>query len=194
VKIVVGLGNPGSQYEHTPHNVGFAVVESLAARCDCRLRRSFRFKARVGKGRADGVPVLLVQPLTYMNCSGDAVGPMARYYSAEPQDVVVAVDDADLPVGRLRIRARGSSGGHKGLHSIIQALDSDAFTRVRIGVGRERAQDGLVEHVLTAFSPQESERVRAVVDVAAEAVLCVLRCGVDAAMNSYNGRESGSEN
>jgi len=186
VKIVAGLGNPGAQYANTPHNAGFAVVESLAVRLACRLRRSLWFKARTARAAAGADAVLLVQPQTYMNNSGAAVASVLRYYKAGPQDLIVVSDDADLPLGRLRVRATGSSGGHRGLDSIIQTLGTRGFARVRVGIGRRETGRGLIEHVLGPLTPPELERMAVVVDRAAQAVLCIVSSGAEEAMNRFN--------
>ena len=187
MKVIVGLGNPGKRYADTPHNGGFAVVDALAETWNCRLRRSFRFGARCGKARGNGEPVLLVKPETYMNNSGQAVGGLLRYHKAPPSDLVVVLDDADLPLGRLRVRACGSSGGHRGLASVIGHVGGEAFARVRIGIGRRGQEEDLVRHVLSAFSARDRPRADRAVDMAAEAVQCVLEHGVEAAMNRFNG-------
>ena len=189
MKIIVGLGNPGKRYEHTPHNVGFGTVDKLAAELDSSCRRSLRFKASVAKCSSDGEDVLLVKPQTYMNNSGESVGAIMRYRKLAPQDVVVVSDDADLELGRLRIRPSGGSGGHRGLASIIQHLSSSDFARIRIGIGRDEQTTGLVDHVLSPFSSEERKRVEQVVDRATQAVLCILAHGIDEAMNRFNGRE-----
>jgi PTH1 family peptidyl-tRNA hydrolase len=186
VRVIVGLGNPGKQYAHTPHNVGFEVIETLAARLDCSLRRSFRFQARTGKAVVNGEPWLLVQPQGYMNNSGTALAPLLRTKGAQATDLIVAVDDADLEIGRLRVRARGSSGGHKGLASLIASLGTEGFARVRIGIGRDSGGGDLVEHVLTPFSVEERRKIDEAIARAADAVLCVVESGVDAAMNRFN--------
>ena len=134
--MIVGLGNPGDRYEDTPHSLGFEVVGELAKRLDCRMRRSFRLNARVGRAAWKGTELLLLQPLTYMNNSGFAVAAALRYYRLEPSALLVIVDDADLEVGSLRIRRSGSSGGHKGLISISQSVGSEDFGRLRLGIGR----------------------------------------------------------
>jgi len=186
VKIVVGLGNPGARYRNTPHNVGFATVDALAERLDCRLRRSLRFRAHVGAGRVADQDVLLVQPLTYMNNSGVAVGAVLRYRKLGPEALVVVMDDADLPCGKLRIRKQGGSGGHRGLQSVIDGVGSQAFVRVRLGIGRRESGAGLVEHVLSPFSAEERAAVEQTIDRAAQAVICVIECGADEAMNRSN--------
>lgn len=191
MKLVVGLGNPGREYERTPHNIGFAVVDELARRLDCPLRRSLRVSVRCGGADAEGVKVLLAQPLTFMNASGDAVGRLMRLKGIEAPDLVVVLDDADLPLGRIRIRPKGGTGGHKGLGSIVAAIGTDLFARVRVGIGRSRASDDLVQHVLTPFSAAEADAAAAAVARAADAVVCVLAEGVDAAMNRFNPAPAG---
>lgn len=186
VKLIVGLGNPGREYERTPHNVGFAVVDALAERQPVRFKRSLRWSALVADARVGGEPVLLVKPQTYMNSSGVAVAAVVRYYKLAVGDLTVVVDDADLPVGRLRVRARGGSGGHKGLASLIAHLQDDAFARVRVGIGRARGAEDLVDHVLAPFSAAEARELAPALERAAEAVACVVRQGVDAAMNAFN--------
>lgn len=186
MRVIVGLGNPGKEYTHTPHNVGFEVVEKLAARWDCRVRWSFRFRARTGKAAVNGTPLLLVEPQAYMNNSGPALAPLLRAKGAGPQDLVVVADDADLEMGRLRVRAKGGSGGHKGVASIIASLGTEEFARVRIGIGRDPGGRNLVEHVLTPFSVEERRQMDDVIERAADAVCCVVESGVDAAMNKFN--------
>lgn len=186
MKIVVGLGNPGQRYAKTPHNVGFEVVDRLAVQAGVRWRRSLRFKAHVAEGVVGGQSVLLVKPQTFMNRSGEAVGAIMRYRRMSPGDLIVVLDDADLDVGRLRIRASGGSGGHKGLDSVRDNVGTADFARVRIGVGRRQAEGDLVEHVLTPFPPEERRMIDQVVDRAADAVVCLLGSGLEAAMNAFN--------
>lgn len=147
-----------------------------------------RFQARLGKALLpDGQPVWLVEPQTYMNSSGKAVAAVLRYHGIDPADAVVVMDDADLPIGRMRIRAGGSSGGHRGLESVIECLGTPDVPRLRVGIGRDRAKSGLVAHVLSPFSADEAAWVARVVDQAAEAALTALLSGAGAAMNRYNG-------
>lgn len=193
MKILVGLGNPGKRYEQTPHNVGFAVIDRLAREWSCELKRSFRFKARIGKTTFRDEQILLVQPQTYMNSSGLAVAPILRYNKGAAEDLVVILDDADLEFGRLRIRAKGSSGGHKGLASIVENVGSGEFARIRIGIGRSGDGKGLVEHVLTPFSRAEQKEMEQTVNRAAETVLCILESGIDAAMNRFNAKKEEAE-
>lgn len=184
--MIAGLGNPGREYERTPHNVGFDVVEVLRAQFNADWQNSRRFKARIAKTTQAGEQVLLVQPLTYMNLSGTSVVPILRYHGGTPDDLIVVSDDADLPLGRIRIKAAGSSGGHRGLASIIEAVGTEAFARIRLGIGRAGTRE-LVEYVLRAFRGESWERSRAMVDAAAGAVSCLLTDGVAEAMNRYNG-------
>jgi PTH1 family peptidyl-tRNA hydrolase len=187
VKIVVGLGNPGRAYEATPHNVGFRVLDALCATMGCKLRRTLRFRARVARGAVGEAPVLLVRPETFMNRSGEAVAAALRRQPADASDLIVVSDDADLPIGRLRVRPAGSSGGHRGLASIVSAVGSDGFARVRVGVGRGQGGSELVDHVLTRLPAGERVRLEAAEQAAARAVEMCIREGVEAAMNAFNG-------
>jgi peptidyl-tRNA hydrolase, PTH1 family len=182
--LVVGLGNPGPEYARTRHNVGFMVVDELSRRHRIPIRSS-QHGARVGEGEIAGEPVALVKPLTYMNVSGRAVGPLLQRHSLPPVNLVVIYDDADLPVGKIRVRARGSAGGHGGLKSIIGTIGSSEFPRVRIGIGRAGKGD-LVDHVLGGFRHDERETVEHAVQRAADAVEHFLSHGIDAAMNRFN--------
>ena len=188
MKMVAGLGNPGKQYAGTPHNVEFDAVDKLAELLDVRFRRSIRFRALTANGRYEEDGLLLVKPQTFMNRSGMAVARLARYRKLAAADVIVVLDDADLEVGRMRIRPKGSSGGHRGLESVIEGLGSDAFVRVRLGIGRGNNDRDLIEHVLRPYSKAERKTMEHVVEDAARAVLCMMSEGVEAAMNAYNGR------
>ncbi len=173
MKAVAGLGNPGQRYARTPHNAGFDVVDVLAGRAGAAWRRSLRLRARQARGDLDAVAAAL------------------RYHRLSLEDLVVVVDDADLPVGRLRIRPGGASGGHRGLESIMAHVGSRDFARVRVGVGRQPAEGDLVRHVLQPYSEAAWQRMREVVELAADAVTTLVRDGVDAAMNRYNGQAVG---
>lgn len=185
---MVGLGNPGREYQGTPHNAGFAVVDVLAEQFSVVLRRSLRFRAHTAGIRVGEIPVLLVKPDTFMNLSGRAVSAVLRWQKSAPDDLMVVADDADLPLGRLRVRAGGSSGGQRGLASIIEAIGTDAFTRVRIGIGRGSGDRDLVSHVLGRPSVEDRKRLGEAATLASEAVLTWLREGTDAAMNAFNGK------
>jgi PTH1 family peptidyl-tRNA hydrolase len=192
-RMVVGLGNPGREYERTPHNVGFRVVESLAVQGACAWRKSWRFSARVAEWRREGVSLLLVQPMTFMNASGQAVEPMLRKRGWKAEQLIVVLDDADLALGSLRIRPRGSAGGHRGLQSLVERLGTDEIVRVRIGVGRRSGRE-LVDHVLSPFSRDEEAVAREAVDSAVAAVLQISDQGVEWAMNRLNRTVKSSEN
>lgn len=186
MKVIAGLGNPGKEYAQTPHNVGFDVVAVLAERLQSEWRNSRRFQARTARVMYAGYDCLLVQPQTYMNLSGASVAAVLRYHGGELKDLVVVLDDADLPLGRLRIRAAGSSGGHRGLASVIDALGDDGFARVRLGVGRD-GPGGLVDYVLGRFDGPRLAQASQTVTAAADAVLACVAEGVDVAMNRWNG-------
>jgi len=186
VKIVVGLGNPGKRYASTPHNAGFAVADELAERYGCGFRSSTRFRSRIARTSVPVPDLLLVKPQTYMNESGPAVATVLRYWKAGPGDLIVVLDDADLDAGRIRVRGSGSSGGHKGLDSIIGHVGSSRFARVRVGIGRGEGRRDLVAHVLRPMPAAEWESMLPVIRRAADAVHCTLCSGVEAAMNEYN--------
>ena len=183
LRIVVGLGNPGGRYDNTRHNVGFMVVRAIATRFHLHPRRS-RHRAEIATGTVGGVPVLLALPITYMNESGNAVRRLLQYYRVPLSQLLVVCDDLDLPFGTLRLRPGGSSGGHNGLKSIIQALGSDQFARLRVGVGRPEAS--AVGHVLGPFSRDEAALLPALVNTAADATLAWLEGDVTTAMNRFN--------
>ncbi|MDR7415990.1 MAG: aminoacyl-tRNA hydrolase [Armatimonadota bacterium] len=183
--LVVGLGNPGRRYRGTRHNVGWEVVDRLCARWGIGVSQQEE-EALVGKGEIGGLAVLLAKPLTYMNRSGEAVRGLVDRYGVRPQEVLVIYDDVDLPVGAIRIRPRGSSGGHHGMASVLEALGTSEIPRVRVGIGRPSGD--AAEYVLSRFSPEERPLIREAVERAADAVETILREGLEAAMNRYNRR------
>lgn len=193
MNLVVGLGNPGRQYAQTPHNAGFRVVEELARRAGGELRESGRFEAAVLKTDLEGKRVVLAQPLTYMNNSGSAVAAILRCNGMAPSDMIVVLDDADLDAGALRIRPKGGTGGHRGLRSIQERVGTDAFVRVRVGIGRDPGREDLVSHVLRPLAGAAREALDRAVEKAADAVACILREGAEAAMNRFNGKLNGEE-
>jgi PTH1 family peptidyl-tRNA hydrolase len=184
LKVIVGLGNPGQEYSDTRHNLGFTVAEEIARRHGVKFRNSSKWKARTAKIVDIGDGLLLAQPMTFMNLSGWAVRDIAAFHKLAPADVLVVVDDADLPLGRLRIRAKGSAGGHNGLKSIIHELGTDAFPRLRIGVGRQAGE--LKSHVLGRFSDEEQAHVDASVKRAADAAELFAIEDILTVMNRYN--------
>jgi len=185
VKAIVGLGNPGPQYKGTRHNVGFDVIDELARRAGVSFE-SAPAEALIAKWRRPDEQVLLVKPLTFMNLSGQAIGELARYFKIEVGDVLVIVDEADLPLGKLRARARGSAGGHNGLKSVIAHLGNE-FARLRVGVGRGGDQKNLADHVLSKFEKRESADVERMTTRAADAAEMFITSGIAAVMNGFNG-------
>ena len=184
MKLVVGIGNPGPRYQRTRHNLGMRLVERLAAEEGIALTRR-RFDALVGDGQVAGRRVLLVKPQNYVNLTGQVVGPLARWHRCPPEDILVVCDDMNLELGRLRLRRKGSSGGHNGLASIIEALGTEEFPRLRIGIGRAENGDA-VAHVLGRFRPEEEPVVEEALGRAADAVRTWLSRGIEAAMNEFN--------
>jgi PTH1 family peptidyl-tRNA hydrolase len=185
--LIVGLGNPGAEYARTRHNAGFAMVDRLADRWRAELKYEGRFNARLARSEQNGRPVLLGQPQTYMNSSGDAVGPLIRFYRIALERVLVVVDDADLPLGELRLRPRGSSGGHHGLESIQQRIGSDGFARLRIGIGRTAGAREITGYVLGRFSSTEARQADKVLAAACDQAECWLTAGIQKAMSQFNG-------
>ena len=181
--VVVGLGNPGKRYERNRHNVGFHCVDLLAARHGISLGDR-RAHAVLGQGGLDGASVVLAKPRTYMNRSGVAAVYLAQRFGVRPSHLLVVTDDMDLPLGTLRLRAAGGSGGQNGLNSIIEELGTQDFPRLRIGIGRPLG--GAVQHVLSSFSAEEDEAVREVLGRAADVVEACMADGVETAMNRFN--------
>ena len=188
MKVIAGLGNPGEAYANTAHNVGFDVVGLLARRLGAAWKGSPRFRAHTARAAHDGQQLMLVRPQTYMNLSGDSVAPLLRYFGGTAADLTVVSDDADLPLGRLRVRGSGGSGGHKGLASVIEALGTDAFARVRVGVGRaDDARRDLAGQVLAKLDAPRREALGKAAEDAADAVMCLIGQGLNETMNRFNG-------
>lgn len=185
MKLIVGLGNPGDKYDGTRHNVGYEVLSVLAARWLAEPPRH-RFSGHVQEVFVGGQKVLLLAPLTWMNRSGEAVQPAARFFQIATDDMVVICDDMNLPPGRLRWRASGSAGGQNGLDDIIRRLGTNAIPRLRIGIGRPTGRRDATSWVLGRFSPQDRELVDVAVSAAADSVDCWVRDGIAAAMNRFN--------
>lgn len=188
MKIVVGLGNPGRRYAQTRHNVGFEALDELARGAGLRFRKKWLMPLHLATMEAGGESVLLVKPMTYMNRSGAALRTLMRRHRVKASEVIVVLDDLDLEVGRLRIRKRGGAGGHKGLSSIQEALGTEDFPRVRLGIGPRPAGGNLTGYVLGRFAPAERGRVAQAVQRAAEAVRHMVEHGVDSAMNRFNSK------
>ena len=185
MKLVVGLGNPGPEYARTRHNVGFWVVDRVAARRGLALAER-AYRSAVGRGTVGDEPYVLLEPQTFMNRSGAAVRSAADDLGVAPEEILVAYDDLDLPVGRLRLRSAGGAGGHRGVASITEALGTKEFPRLRVGIGRPETGGDVVEWVLEAPSASETEALASAVEIAADAVECWLVEGLSSAMNRYN--------
>jgi PTH1 family peptidyl-tRNA hydrolase len=184
--MVVGLGNPGRQYEKTRHNVGFEVLDEVARRSGATFRRTWFVPAKTARASVEGQDLLLVKPLTYMTRSGHAVAALLRRRGWGAGDVVVILDDADLEKGKIRVRRKGSAGGHKGLMSIAEALGTEEFVRVRVGIGPRPRGEEMVDHVLSAFTAAERKLVAEAVGKAADAVASLVRQGPDRTMTDFN--------
>ena len=184
--LIVGLGNPGRDYAGTRHNMGFNTIQELSDESGIAVSTK-KHRALVGSGLLKGHKVLLAMPQTDMNLSGESVREIVDYYQIDPEEeLIVIYDDISLDVGQLRIRKKGSAGGHNGMKNIIRMLGTDSFTRVRIGVGAKPEQMDLADYVLGHFGKEEQAEIRNAVKTAAEAVGVILDCGPDAAMNQYN--------
>ena len=185
--LVVGLGNPGDKYENTRHNVGFLTVDELAERARVPVQR-LKHRALTNTVELGGARVLLMKPITYMNLSGEAVHEAAAFYKVPPERILVISDEVALAPGKLRVRRSGSAGGHNGLKNIIAHLGSDQFPRIRLGVGSKPHPDyDMADWVLGRFQGEDKKAVEAAVKKAADAAECLIREGVDKAMNQYNG-------
>ena len=187
MRLLVGLGNPGTQYSGTRHNIGFAALDVLAGRHGLEITKS-RFKSVIARGRIDDRDIMMAKPQTYMNLSGEAVRQITDFFRIDITDILVLFDDMDIEVGRMKVAARGSAGGHKGIASIIQHLGRDDFSRIKIGVGRPRAGDRAENHVLTSFRPEEREQMEQVLESAADAATVFITEGVAETQARYNRR------
>ena len=187
--LVVFLGNPGLKYEGTRHNAGFMTADALAKKLNLSIDRS-RFRALTSVCKIGDSQVLLMKPQTYMNLSGEAVGQAARFYKIPADHILVVSDDITLPIGAIRIRTKGSAGGHNGLKNIISVLGTDEFPRIRLGVGEPPDQDyDTVDWVLSVFRNQDAVDIRAAADQAADAVVCLIAHGPEKAMNLYSQKK-----
>ena len=193
MKLIVGLGNPGTEYRDTRHNVGFMVADALAARWRVPDQWREKFEALQVKTTVGGEAIVLAKPLTFMNLSGQAVQALAGFYKIDPADVFVVTDDVALPLGRLRARREGGAGGHNGLKSIIQHLSTPLFPRMRVGVGRGDNGRDLSDHVLGRFEAAERDTVSAAVLRAADATEVFISEGIERVMNAFNAATDTAE-
>ena len=191
MKLIVGLGNPGKVYAHNRHNIGFRCLNYFA-RLHSILFDHRQCRARIGLGKAGGEKLLLAKPGIFMNLSGKPVACLVRKHDIPLTDLLIIYDDLDLPLGKIRLRQNGGSGGHKGMNSIISALGSDDFPRIRMGIGRPQveeqpmSEDAIVNYVLSDFSPQEAKVIKPAIATVAEAIDCFLNQGIAAAMSKFN--------
>ena len=183
--VIVGLGNPGPEYAGTRHNAGFWCIDALAGRHDISLERKHR-SAVIGEGRIETYPAVLVKPRTYVNRSGATISYLKARYALPTNKILIVCDDINLPPGKLRLRRKGSAGGHNGIKSVIEAAGSQDFPRLRIGVGRPPEGTGQIEHVIGPMDPGDREVVDEAVERAADAVACLLSEGIDEAMSRFN--------
>lgn len=194
-KLVLGLGNPGPEYAHHRHNIGFQCVDTIARSLGVRFDEGHK-AARLAEATVDGTPVVLAKPKTFVNRSGEAAATLLQRYRLQPSDLVVICDDLDLPLGRIRVREKGRSGGHNGLKSIIDHLHRQDFPRIRVGIGRPPGWDdslrgadreqAIIRWVLSSFSPEEEAAIAGIRQRVADAVRCLLTDGVTSAMNRFN--------
>ena len=188
MKMIAGLGNPGSEYARTKHNVGFMFLDALAEKLGADNWKT-KYDALVAEARIGTEKVLLVKPLTYMNESSRAVGPLMSWYKLAPEDLIVVHDDMDIPAGTIRIRRKGSAGGHNGMKSILYHVGDENFPRLRIGIGRPLPGWTVVKHVLAPFSEEDAPKIREAIAYLLPALECVVTDGVDLAMNRYNPKK-----
>ena len=185
MKLIVGLGNPGKEYSGTRHNVGFAVIDELSSEYSIDVNKG-KFKGVYGEGRINNERVILLKPLTYMNLSGESVKAVSDFYKIPVEDIIIIYDDISLPVGGLRIREKGSAGGHNGIKSIIAHLKTDEFPRIKVGVGSKPEGGDLVNHVLGHFSKDDAVLMSDSEKRAAHAAAAIIKSGPREAMNEYN--------
>lgn len=187
MKIIAGLGNPGSKYEDTRHNIGFMTLDSLAKKLGIKVNK-IKFQGLVGEGRLGKERVVLVKPQTYMNNSGQCIGEICRFYKVDPQDLIVIVDDIDIEFASLKIKKKGSAGTHNGLKSVIAHLHSQNFPRIKIGVGEKGVDEDLANFVLSTFRKKDQKHIDQAIDAGAEAVITAVEEGIEQAMNRYNNQ------
>lgn len=187
MKLIVGLGNPGSKYEYTRHNIGFLALDEIAEELNIKVNK-IKFKGLWGQGKINGETVYLLKPQTYMNNSGESVREMTDYFKIDPKDMIVIVDDIDIDFGAVRIRKKGSAGTHNGLKSIIYLLGRDDFPRIKIGVGKKHPKQDLADFVLSGFSSEEGAVMEACIRRTVDVVKDILNHDVEHAMNHYNGK------
>lgn len=193
MKLIVGLGNPGRLYIDSRHNIGFLLIRALAKSWNVNLKKDRQLPSLIGKARFKGRYVLLAMPLTFMNLSGVAVAELVNKYDIDIEDLLVVCDDLDLELGRIRLKPRGSSGGHRGLRSIIDTLETDGFCRLRIGIGRAPLKSQTSDYVLSSFNKQEKAKIKDIIENAASCCQAWLTEGLDKCMNAFNVKDKNSK-
>lgn len=192
VKVIIGLGNPGKAYENTRHNIGFMTIDKISEQLNIPVAQE-KFRARVGEGRVDARRVLLVKPLTYMNLSGESIAEILKFYKLIPDDILVIYDDLDLPVGQIRLRQKGSAGGHNGIKSMIAHLSTEEFKRAKVGIGRPLPGRSVSDYVLSEFSKNEQPLIEEAVSAAAKASVMWLGEEFVKVMNHMNSLKPGEK-
>ncbi len=183
--LIVGLGNPEKDYENTRHNMGFNVINKIAKNCDIKLSQ-FKFKGEYGKGIIEGEKVILLKPQTYMNLSGESIIQFKNFYKIDNEKIIVIYDDIDTPLGKIRIRKKGGPGTHNGMKSVVHYLSTDEFNRVRIGVGSPKPSEDIIEYVIGKIPQEEIKILDESAEKGANAVIEIIKSGVDIAMNKFN--------
>jgi PTH1 family peptidyl-tRNA hydrolase len=188
--LIVGLGNIGAKYQHTRHNIGFDVVDLISSKYNIPINRE-KFKGTYGEGIIADNKVMLLKPSTYMNLSGESVIEAANFFKIKSSNIIIIYDDIDLEIGRIRIRKHGSAGGHNGIKSVIANLGTDVFPRIKIGIGQPKGD--LTSHVLGKFDKNERNDIEKVLETSVDVLECLINCGVEEAMNKFNGLKISSD-
>ena len=191
MKFIIGLGNPGEEYSGTKHNMGFAVVKELAKKCGIRMNKKMHFSF-LGRGKISGEDVTLVLPQTYMNLSGNAVGELIRREVKDLKDVIVVCDDINLELGKIRMKKSGSSGGQKGLESIMHTIGTDDFPRLRVGIATQVHRGDITDYVLSPFRHKELRNVAHSISLAEDALISAVEDGIEKTMSKFNKRKAGT--
>lgn len=192
MKIIVGLGNPEKEYKNTRHNIGFEVINKLSKDCNIEINKA-KYKAHLGEGVISNERVIILKPQTYMNLSGESIADILNFLKLTSKDIIIVYDDVSLPVGDIKIREKGSAGGHNGIKSIISRLGTDEFLRIKVGVGEKPKNYDLADYVLGKFSKEEESKMQFSIEDASTAIGIILKDGVSTAMNKYNNKNR-SEN
>lgn len=183
--LIVGLGNPEEEYNHTRHNMGFHVINKLARKYEITMNRK-KYEGIYGDGKIEEEKIILLKPQTYMNASGKSIIQFMRFYKLQPENIIVIYDDMDVEPGKIKIRKKGGPGSHNGMKSVIHEIQSQEIPRIRVGIGRPEEQNQMIEYVIGEIDPEEEKELEEGVEKAAEAIEAILKIGIDKAMNQYN--------